>query len=273
MPGFGAGTLPSALAAKSTPGSPEAMGYQALLGGLSPALPAPVPYAVYSIDWYHPTADEQFPSQVQAIHAEARQAPPSVAAERRRAAEVACREVLKGTRRLKRFEVILGFAQRYALLREEQVRDFTLGWPLLRRCAAELGARLHDRGIIAAPEDVYFLTLDALQDDAPPQQAIVDRAPHGMAPAAETCGTARAGENAAAAGQCLRSHGRRCPQHQEPSGGCSGRAPGQSGPGTGPGAGGGQARRTSPSSCPARSWWPRPRHRHGPRFSRKPPPW
>ncbi|MET3718762.1 PEP-utilizing enzyme [Arthrobacter sp. UYEF21] len=98
-----------------------------------------------------------------------------VAAERRRAAEVACRTVLKGTRRLARFEVLLGLAQRYALLREEQVRDFTLGWPLLRRCAAELGARLQDRGIVAAPGDVYFLTLEALREDAQSQQANVER--------------------------------------------------------------------------------------------------
>ena len=83
--------------------------------------------------------------------------------------------VLKGTRRLKKFEVILRLAQQYAVLREEQVRNFTLGWPLLRRCAAELGARLQDRGIIAAPEDVYFLTLDALGDDSKPQQANVER--------------------------------------------------------------------------------------------------
>ncbi|MDR6415896.1 PEP/pyruvate-binding domain-containing protein [Pseudarthrobacter sulfonivorans] len=165
----------SALAAKAIPGSPEAMGYQALLGGLSPTLPAQVPYAVYSIDWYHPTAGEQFPLHVQVTQAEAQQALPSVAADRRRAAEAACRAVLKGTRRLKKFDAILRLAQRYALLREEQVRDFTLGWPLLRRCAAELGVRLHNSGIIAAPEDIYFLTLDALRDDGKPLQAAVDR--------------------------------------------------------------------------------------------------
>ncbi|MET4143689.1 PEP/pyruvate-binding domain-containing protein [Arthrobacter sp. UYCo732] len=163
------------LAAESTPGSHEAMGYQALLGGLSPTLPVQVAHAVYSIDWYHATAGEQFPSHVQGAGSQVRQAPELVAAERRRAAEVACRTVLKGTRRLARFEVLLGLAQRYALLREEQVRDFTLGWPLLRRCAAELGARLQDRGIVAAPGDVYFLTLEALREDAQSQQANVER--------------------------------------------------------------------------------------------------
>ncbi|SLJ98125.1 PEP/pyruvate-binding domain-containing protein [Arthrobacter sp. P2b] len=164
--------LAGALAA-AAPGSENAMGYQVLLGGLSP-LPAVVPHAVYSIDWYHPTAGERFPS-----HAESGGTsgtlPATVAAERRTITEAACRAVLRGTPRLEKFEVLLSVAQHYAILREEQVRDFTMGWPLLRRCAAELGARLHDRGIIAAPDDVYFVTLDALRTDAPPQQDAVSR--------------------------------------------------------------------------------------------------
>jgi hypothetical protein len=98
-----------------------------------------------------------------------------VAPERRRSAEAACRSGLTGTRQLNRFDALLGTAQHYALLREEQSRDFTLGWPLLRRCAAGIGGYLRDGGFIATPEDVYFLTLDALRPDAPPQHAAVDR--------------------------------------------------------------------------------------------------
>jgi pyruvate,water dikinase len=164
-----------ALADSAAPGSHGALGYQALLGGLSPNLPAAVPHAVYSIDWYHPTAGEQFPSHVQSSDDAPRHAPAVIAAERRRAAEQACREVLKGGRKLKRFAVLLDMAQHYARLREEQVRDFTLGWPLLRRCAAALGARLQERGVIAVPEDVYFLTVGALRDVAQPRQADVER--------------------------------------------------------------------------------------------------
>jgi pyruvate,water dikinase len=83
--------------------------------------------------------------------------------------------VLKGTRHLHRFETLLGFAQHYALLREEQARDFTLGWPLLRRCLTAIGEHLRDAGVIAAPDDVYFLTLEAFEPDAGPQHAVVDR--------------------------------------------------------------------------------------------------
>ncbi len=148
--------------------------YQTLLGGLSGALPAPVAHAVYSIDWYHKTAGERLgvqaaddlPQQIQA---------PLPAGERRRAAEAACRAVLAGTRRLHTFDALLALAQHYAMLREEQARDFTLGWPLLRCSAGELGRRLQDHGIITVPDDVYFLTLSALRLDAPPQQESVDR--------------------------------------------------------------------------------------------------
>ncbi|TAP43954.1 PEP/pyruvate-binding domain-containing protein [Arthrobacter sp. S39] len=167
--------LAGALAGQATPETQEAIGYQTLLGGLAPALPAGVPHAVYSIDWYHRTAGEQRGGPAQAREGNApRHAPTPSAAERRRAAEASCRALLKG-RRLKRFDSLLGLAQHYALLREEQAKDFTLGWPLLRRCAAQIGARLHGHGIIKAPGDVYFLTFDALRLDAPPQHKNVDR--------------------------------------------------------------------------------------------------
>ena len=158
-----------------TPEIPETIGYQTLLGGLAPAPPARDPHAVYSIDWYHRTAGEQPGTHGQGRGSLPQRPPVTLAAERRRAAEAACRAALAGSRRLKRFDALLSLAQHYALLREEQARDFTLGWPLLRSCATEIGTRLRDAGIIADPEDVYFLTFDALRLDAPPQQDHVAR--------------------------------------------------------------------------------------------------
>ncbi|HJW01189.1 MAG TPA: PEP/pyruvate-binding domain-containing protein [Arthrobacter sp.] len=168
--------LAGALAGQAAPGAQEGIGYQTLLGGLAPALPARVPHAVYSIDWYHKTAGEQ-PGTNAGVRGNNRPQSPAApsAAERRRTAEAACRAVLRRNRRLHGFDTLLSLAQHYALLREEQAADFTLGWPLLRRCAAEIGARLRDRGIIAHAGDVYFLTFDVLHLDAPPQQATVDR--------------------------------------------------------------------------------------------------
>jgi rifampicin phosphotransferase len=58
-------------------------------------------------------------------------------------------------------------AQRYAVFREQQARDFTLAWPLLRRCALRLGESLAAAEIIDDAEDVFFLTraeLDCRED-------------------------------------------------------------------------------------------------------------
>lgn len=149
-------------------------GYQVLLGGLQPA-PLPVaPHAVYSLDWYYPTAGEEQSAAAAAMVSPGRPSD-GTAVERRRAAEEECRNVLQGTRRMNRFNDMLAAAQHYALLREEQVRDFTLGWPLLRRCAARMGVMLQQAGVIATAEDVYFLTREELQIDGPPRQASVSR--------------------------------------------------------------------------------------------------
>ncbi len=167
--------LAGALAGHATAETQEAIGYQTLLGGLAPALPTRVPHAVYSIDWYHKTAGEQPGPHAHAPGNKAQRQSSPTAADRRRVAEGACRAALKGSRQLKRFDTLLSLAQHYALLREEQAADFTLGWPLLRSCATAIGGRLHDHGIIAAPADVYFLTFDVLRLDAPPQHEEVAR--------------------------------------------------------------------------------------------------
>ena len=46
---------------------------------------------------------------------------------------------------------------RYAVIREEQARWFTFGWPLMRRSVLRLGESLAQAGAIAQPEDVFFL--------------------------------------------------------------------------------------------------------------------
>ncbi len=167
--------LAGTAAGRAVSASERNAGYQVLLGGLAPVLPAPAPHAVYSLDWYHPTAGEQAGGQVRRDTLPASPPPTGGPADSRRQAESACRNVLKGTRHLHRFETLLGLAQHYALLREEQARDFTLGWPLLRRCLTAIGEHLRDAGVIAAPDDVYFLTLEAFEPDAGPQHAVVDR--------------------------------------------------------------------------------------------------
>jgi rifampicin phosphotransferase len=135
------------------------------LAGTEPDLPS---YAVHSIDWYWPTASELHAAgggaDVGQRHREL--------AARRQAAEAACPAALAGRPRLRRrFERLLAIAQTYAVVREQQTRQFSLGWPLLRHCALRLGQQLLDRGSISQTEDVFYLTraeLDAALGDQPP---------------------------------------------------------------------------------------------------------
>jgi phosphohistidine swiveling domain-containing protein len=135
-------------------------GVPGLLRGL-PDVELDVPtHAVQSADWYRPTAGELGWAGTQADVGERRR---RLVAERE-AAEAACRRALAGTPALRaRFDTLLALARRYAALREAQARQFTLGWPLLRRCALRLGASLRARGALARPEDVFFLTRAELE--------------------------------------------------------------------------------------------------------------
>jgi rifampicin phosphotransferase len=107
--------------------------YQALLRGL-PGLVAGTPaHAVQSVDWYHPTLGELgFAGR----DLDERNYRREIVAERE-AAEEACRAILADRPELLvRFDALLEVAQRYATLREQQARDLTLGWPVLRHCAS-----------------------------------------------------------------------------------------------------------------------------------------
>jgi pyruvate,water dikinase len=76
---------------------------------------------------------------------------------------------------LSRFDALLEVAQRYAVLRERQARDFTLAWPLLRRCALRLGEILAAAGVLDAAEDVFFLTRDELYGQEDLRGVVADR--------------------------------------------------------------------------------------------------
>jgi rifampicin phosphotransferase len=121
------------------------------LAGTEPDLPA---HALHSIDWYWPTAGElDTPGPGADVLGRHREL-----AARRQAAETACRAALIGRRRLRRrFERLLSIAQTYAVVREQQTRQFSIGWPVLRRCALRLGEELARRGAIGQPADLFFL--------------------------------------------------------------------------------------------------------------------
>jgi phosphohistidine swiveling domain-containing protein len=122
--------------------------HQSLVSGLEQPRPV-VPHAIQSLDWFRPTAGELgLCGAVPTPHA--------ALVEERMRAEEACRAALSPALRAK-FDELLALAQKYARVREEQVSDLTLGWPLMRRALARLGEACVRRGVIGRAEDVFFL--------------------------------------------------------------------------------------------------------------------
>jgi rifampicin phosphotransferase len=147
-------------------------GPQVLLRGLPGLEAGPPPHAVQSADWYRPTLGEL---GLAGEDPDGRERQREIAAERE-VAEGACRAVLANRPKLlDRFDALLEVAQRYAVLRERQARDFTLGWPLLRRCALRLGEGLAARGVIDTAEDVFFLTRAELDGRRDSSEAVAER--------------------------------------------------------------------------------------------------
>jgi len=147
-------------------------GHQVLLRGLPGMDTKAPPHAVQSVDWYRPTLGEL---HFAANDPDERTRQREIAAERV-GAEEACRAALANQPQLlSRFNALLEVAQRYAVLREQQARDFTLAWPLLRRCALRLGEILAAKGVIDAAEDVFFLTRTELDGRGGSSDAVADR--------------------------------------------------------------------------------------------------
>src|SRR5207302_11342428 len=115
-------------------------------------------------DWYFPTVGQQ---AAQAMPAERRA---RMVAERE-GAEAACRRALVHRAALRaRFDILLEVAQRYATIREEQARSFTLGWPLLRRAVLRLGG-----GVFEHVDDVFFLSRAEVQQPSTELRETVQR--------------------------------------------------------------------------------------------------
>jgi len=131
---------------------------QQLLIGLAGTQPDLPPYAVQSVDWAHPTAGELGWQQPQPSDRHRELADQRGQLTARCAAALADQPALQT-----RFLALLEVAQRYAVLREQQARQFTLAWPLLRRCALRLGDNLGATGVLDQAEDVFFLTRAELQ--------------------------------------------------------------------------------------------------------------
>jgi rifampicin phosphotransferase len=81
--------------------------------------------------------------------------------EARHAAEEAAFEVLRSSpRRLRAFRRLLTDSQHVVPIREEQVSELTIAWPIMRRAVLRIGGWLADNGAIAEADDVFFMTRD-----------------------------------------------------------------------------------------------------------------
>ena len=117
-------------------------------------------HAVVSLDWWYPTAAAGSPTRT-AGH-------PRLVDARRQAEEAAFSALASSPRRLSAFRRVLADAQHLVPLREEQVAELTMPWPVMRRAVVRIGEALVARGFIGEADDVFFLTreeaLGALAD-------------------------------------------------------------------------------------------------------------
>ena len=123
----------------------------------------PARHAVASLDWWHaPGPRAGSATRPPAEHA-------ALVEARHAAEETAFSALASSPRRLRAFQRLLADAQHLVPLREEQVAELTIAWPVMRRAVVRIGEALASRGVIGEPDDVFFLTRDevlsALRDD------------------------------------------------------------------------------------------------------------
>ena len=87
------------------------------------------------------------------------------ASEQRKQAHQSTLARLRGLRRTI-FQKLVTWAQRSAPLREDGLADVGLGWPLVRKMLLELGKRLVQGGVVAEPEDIFWLLEEEVEQSA-----------------------------------------------------------------------------------------------------------
>ncbi len=118
-------------------------------------------HAVSSLDWFY-AASAPAPAPPAETHRHLVEA-------RHAAEEAAFAALASSPRRLTAFRRLLADAQYLVPLREEQVGGLTAPWPVMRRAVLRIGEALVSGGVLAAADEVFFLTrgevLAALQQD------------------------------------------------------------------------------------------------------------
>jgi len=108
--------------------------------------------AIASLDWWHaPLPVDSAAAASPEVHAR-------VVEEREAAERAASAALASSPRRLRAFRRLLADAQHIVPIREEQTEELTIAWPVMRRAVVRIGEALAERGVIALPDDVFFLT-------------------------------------------------------------------------------------------------------------------
>ncbi len=125
----------------------------------------PARHAVASLDWWHaPGPRGGSATRPPADHA-------ALVETRHAAEEAAFTALASSPRRLRAFRRLVADAQHLVPLREEQVAELTIPWPVMRRAVWRMGEELASRAVIGEPDDIFFLTRDevlsAIGDSGP----------------------------------------------------------------------------------------------------------
>lgn len=110
---------------------------------------------IESLDLYHPPLSADPPK---------RPAGPDLVPEREQKTAEAVSALRNSPRKAKRFCRLLDDAQHLVPVREQQLAELTLPWPVLRRATLRLGHHLVATGSIDEPDDVFFLTKAEIED-------------------------------------------------------------------------------------------------------------
>ena len=122
-------------------------------------------WAIASLDWWYPPMVKPAASALLGGDHDR-------VIETRRNAEAAALEALgESSRRSRAFRRLLAETQRLVPIREEQVQELTIAWPVMRRAVVRIGEELVERRVLLSADDVFFLRRDevltALEGVAP----------------------------------------------------------------------------------------------------------
>jgi pyruvate,water dikinase len=122
-----------------------------LLVGFAPQAD-PGAHAVATLDWWYP------PQPMASGGATLDDDRGRLVGVRQEAEAAALAALASSPRRLRAFQRLLADTRHLIPVRDEQVRELTIPWPVMRRAVLRIGEELVGRGLIEEADDVFFLT-------------------------------------------------------------------------------------------------------------------